>query len=159
MRVPVQFNLVYAPIALGFRSALGRAIRRFQPDVLHLHLPNNSALWALTLPAARKVPCVVHWHSDIVVSDIKLSVALAYFLYRPFEHAVLDRAQLIFATSPPTWRPAVRCSRGAASARSFRWASTCAALPARYLAQWAAMETRNPAAASVHRSAHLLQGV
>ncbi|MDA8445572.1 glycosyltransferase [Paracidovorax valerianellae] len=100
-RVPVQFNLVYAPIALGFRSALGRAIRRFQPDVLHLHLPNNSALWALTLPAARKVPCVVHWHSDIVVSDIKLSVALAYFLYRPFEHAVLDRAQLIFATSPP----------------------------------------------------------
>ncbi len=100
-RVPVQFNLVYAPIALGFRSALGRAIRRFQPDVLHLHLPNNSALWALTLPAARKVPCVVHWHSDIVMSDIKLSVALAYFLYRPFEHAVLDRAQLIFATSPP----------------------------------------------------------
>jgi len=100
-RVPVQFNLVYAPIALGFRSALGRAIRRFQPDVLHLHLPNNSALWALTLPAARKVPCVVHWHSDIVVSDIKLSVALAYFLYRPFEHAVLDRAQMVFATSPP----------------------------------------------------------
>lgn len=101
VRVPVQFNLVYAPIALGFRSALGKAIRHFQPDVLHLHLPNNSALWALTLPAARKVPCVVHWHSDIVVSDIKLSVAMAYFLYRPFEHAVLDRAQLIFATSPP----------------------------------------------------------
>lgn len=100
-RVPVQFNLVYAPIALGFRKALGRAIRHFNPDVLHLHLPNNSALWALTLPAARKVPCVVHWHSDVVVSDIKLSVALAYWLYKPFEHAVLDRAQAVFATSPP----------------------------------------------------------
>lgn len=101
VRVPVQFNLVYAPIALGFRKALARAIREFRPDILHLHLPNNSALWALTLPAARKVPYVVHWHSDVVVSDIKLSVALAYMLYKPFEHAVLDRAHLIFATSPP----------------------------------------------------------
>ncbi|WP_442867229.1 glycosyltransferase [Acidovorax sp. NCPPB 3576] len=120
VRVPVQFNLVYAPIALGFRSALGRAIRRFQPDVLHLHLPNNSALWALTLPAARKVPCVVHWHSDIVVSDIKLSVALAYFLYRPFEHAVLDRAQMIFATSPPYLE---------ASAPLQPWRSKCEVIP------------------------------
>ena len=100
-RVPVQFNLVYAPIALGFRQALGSAIDRIKPDVLHLHMPNNSALWALTLPSARKVPWVVHWHSDVVVSNIKWSVALAYMLYRPFEQALLERAQQIFATSPP----------------------------------------------------------
>lgn len=100
-RVPVQFNLVYAPMALGFRRALGQAIDRLKPDVLHLHMPNNSALWALTLPSARKVPWVVHWHSDVVMSDIKWSVALAYFLYRPFEFAVLDRAHKVFATSPP----------------------------------------------------------
>ncbi|WP_312780381.1 glycosyltransferase [Acidovorax temperans] len=100
-RVPVQFNLVYAPMALGFRRALGQAIDRIKPDVLHLHMPNNSALWALTLPSARKVPWVVHWHSDVVVSNIKWSVALAYMLYRPFEQALLERAQQIFATSPP----------------------------------------------------------
>ena len=100
-RVPVQFNLVYAPMALGFRSALGRAIDRLKPDVLHLHMPNNSALWALTLPSARKVPWLVHWHSDVVVSNIKWSVALAYLLYRPFEQALLERAQQVFATSPP----------------------------------------------------------
>lgn len=100
-RVPVQFNLVYAPIAFGFRRALGQAIRRLQPDVLHLHMPNNSALWALTLPAARKVPWVIHWHSDVVVSNIKWSVALAYMLYRPFEQALLERSQQVFATSPP----------------------------------------------------------
>ena len=64
-------------------------------------MPNNSALWALTLPSARKVPWVVHWHSDVVVSNIKWSVALAYMLYRPFEQALLERAQQIFATSPP----------------------------------------------------------
>lgn len=120
VRVPVQFNLVYAPIAIGFRKALGRAIAQFRPDVLHLHLPNNSALWALTLPAARKVPYVVHWHSDVVVSDIKLSVALAYMLYKPFEHAVLDRAQWVFATSPPYLE---------ASAALQPWRSKCAVVP------------------------------
>ncbi|WP_082492907.1 glycosyltransferase [Acidovorax sp. Leaf160] len=100
-RVPVQFNLSYAPIALNFRRALSRAIDRVQPDVLHIHMPNNSALWALTLPSARKVPWVVHWHSDVVVSNIKWSVALAYLVYRPFEQALLERSQQIFATSPP----------------------------------------------------------
>ena len=99
-RVPVQFNLVYAPMAIGFRSALGKALERIRPDVLHLHLPNNSALWVLTLPIARKVPCVIHWHSDVVVSNIKLAVALAYMLYRPFEQALLERAQQIVVTSP-----------------------------------------------------------
>ena len=59
-RVPVQCNLVYAPMALGFRQALGSARDRVKPDILHLHMPNNSALWALTLPSARNVPWVVH---------------------------------------------------------------------------------------------------
>lgn len=100
-RVPVQCSLVYAPIALGFRRALGRALSRIQPDVLHLHMPNNSVFWALTLPQARDVPWVVHWHSDVVVSRIRTAVALAYRLYRPFEQAVLRRAERIIATSPP----------------------------------------------------------
>lgn len=100
-RVPVQFTVVYAPMALGFRKALSQAIDRLRPDVLHLHMPNNSALWALTLPGARKVPWVIHWHSDVVASNIKWSVALAYMLYRPFEQALLERAQQILATSPP----------------------------------------------------------
>ena len=56
IRVPVQFNLVYAPIAIGFRSALGRAIRTFQPDVLHLHLPNNSAKYRLNLYCFQFLP-------------------------------------------------------------------------------------------------------
>ncbi|MBS0466858.1 MAG: glycosyltransferase [Proteobacteria bacterium] len=119
-RVPVQFNLVYAPIALSFRRALRSAIDRLKPDVLHLHMPNNSALWALTLPGARKVPWVVHWHSDVVVSNIKWSVALAYMLYRPFEQALLERAQQVFATSPPYLQ---------ASSALRRWRSKCEVVP------------------------------
>jgi len=119
-RVPVQFNLVYAPMALGFRQALGSAIDRIKPDVLHLHMPNNSALWALTLPGARKVPWVVHWHSDVVVSNIKWSVALAYMLYRPFEQALLERAQQVFVTSPPYLQ---------ASNALKRWRDKCDVVP------------------------------
>lgn len=119
-RVPVQFNMVYAPMALGFRRALGHAIDRLKPDVLHLHMPNNSALWALTLPSARKVPWVVHWHSDVVVSSIKWAVALAYMVYRPFEQALLERAQQIFATSPPYLQ---------ASAALRPWHSKCEVVP------------------------------
>lgn len=101
VRVPVQCHLVYAPIAVGFRRALRQSIERLQPDVLHLHMPNNSALWVLTLAGAREIPWVVHWHADVVDSRIRWAVALAYRLYRPFEQALLQRASRIIATSPP----------------------------------------------------------
>ena len=100
-RVPVQLNLIYTPIALGFRAALKQAIRHVQPQVLHLHLPNVSAFWALTLISAYKIPWVVHWHSDVVVSDLRLSLRLAYTVYRPFEQALLERCERIIATSLP----------------------------------------------------------
>jgi glycosyltransferase involved in cell wall biosynthesis len=100
-RVPVQINLIYTPIALGFRAALKQAIRDVRPQVLHLHMPNVSAFWALTLISAHKIPWVVHWHSDVVVSELRLALRLAYTLYRPFEQALLERAERIIATSVP----------------------------------------------------------
>lgn len=119
-RVPVAFSLVYAPFAPGFRRALARLIRDFEPDVLHLHLPNNSALWVLTLSAARALPWVVHWHSDVVVSDARHTLKAAYCLYRPFEQAVLRRARDIIATSPDYL---------AASLPLRRWRSKCHVVP------------------------------
>lgn len=120
VRVPVAGTLIYAPIALGFRGALAQAIRRFRPDVLHLHLPNNSALWALSLRSARALPWVVHWHSDVVVSRIRGAVALAYRAYRPFEQAMLDRAETIIATSPDYLE---------ASEPLRQWRDKCEAIP------------------------------
>lgn len=101
VRVPVQGTIIYAPIALGFRRALQRAIQTIRPDMLHLHMPNNSVFWALTLTQARAIPWVVHWHADVVASSIQLAVKLAYRLYRPFEQAVLEQAERVIATSPP----------------------------------------------------------
>lgn len=100
VRVPVQIQLVYAPIALGFRPALRQLLDEFRPDILHLHLPNNASFWCLTLPRALRTPWVVHWHSDVLVTPRRSALRLAYVAYRPFERAVLSRAARIIATSP-----------------------------------------------------------
>lgn len=100
-QVPVWARWVFAPISPGFPWALWRALHRRQPDVLHLHLPNPSAFWVLFLPPARKIPWVVHWHSDVVPSPLNRALRLAYPVYRPFERAVLRQAASIIVTSPP----------------------------------------------------------
>jgi hypothetical protein len=133
-RVPVQLNLIYTPIALGFRAALKRAIHQLQPQVLHLHMPNVSAFWALTLINTYKIPWVVHWHSDVVVSDQRLALRVAYTLYRPFEQALLERAERIVATSLPYLY---------ASEPLQRWVHKCVVVPL-------AVQTEVPAVAIRH---------
>lgn len=100
-RAPTLGRLLYAPLSPTFPWRLKQTIRAFQPQVLHLHLPNPSAFSALLLPAARRLPWVVHWHADVGGSRIDRRLALAYGLYRPFEQAVLARSRAIIATSPP----------------------------------------------------------
>ena len=100
-RAPCYGRLLYAPISPAFPFWLNRVIREFQPDLLHLHLPNTSAFWALMVPSARRLPWVVHWHADVVASAIDRRLALAYRLYRPFEQRLLAGSQAIIATSPP----------------------------------------------------------
>jgi glycosyltransferase involved in cell wall biosynthesis len=90
---------LYAPVSPTFPWLLQRAIRRFRPDLLHLHLPNTSAFWALTLGSARRLPWVVHWHADIPLDTARRGVRWAYRLYRPWEQAMLRRASAVIATS------------------------------------------------------------
>ena len=100
-RAPCHGRLLYAPISPTFPFWLYRAIRAFQPDLLHLHLPNTSAFWALAIPAARRLPWVVHWHADVVASLLDRRLALAYRLYRPLEQRLLAASRAVIATSPP----------------------------------------------------------
>ena len=99
VRAPVRLRLAFAPISPSMPFALARAIRRFRPDVLHLHMPNLAPFWALLLPRARSIPWVVHWHSDVELS--KPSLRAAYPHYHLFERAVLERAEAVIATSRP----------------------------------------------------------
>jgi len=100
-RAPTHGRLLYAPVAPSFPRWLARAIRDHDPELLHLHLPNTSAFAALLLPEARRLPWVVHWHADVVSSQLDRRLALAYRLYRPFEQRLLSQSAAIIATSPP----------------------------------------------------------
>jgi glycosyltransferase involved in cell wall biosynthesis len=94
-------QLLYAPLSPGFPLLLNRSIAEHRPDLLHLHLPNVSAFWALLSPAARRVPWIVHWHADVPLDIRRAGVRATYRLYRPFEQALLKRAHAVIATSAP----------------------------------------------------------
>lgn len=92
-------TMAYTPVSPGFGWRLHTAIRRLKPDLLHLHLPNVSAFWALALPAARKLPWVAHWHSDVLTADAPGKIRAAYVGYQYFEAALLRRCEKVIATS------------------------------------------------------------
>ncbi|MCF7977522.1 MAG: glycosyltransferase [Chromatiaceae bacterium] len=119
-RAPCLGRVLYVPVAPSFPLWLSGAIRRFRPDLLHLHLPNSSALMALALPSARRLPWVVHWHADLVASELDRRLALAYRLYRPLEQQLLRRSRVIIATSPPYLE---------ASAALAPWRARCRVVP------------------------------
>ena len=99
MRCPVWIRLFFAPLAPQFPMWLARALRRFDPHVIHIHMPNVSPYWLLLLPSARRRTWVVHWHSDVEPSRFKLSLRLLYPHYRIFERALLEGADAILVTS------------------------------------------------------------
>ncbi|HST28679.1 MAG TPA: glycosyltransferase [Rudaea sp.] len=92
-------QFVYAPVSPAFPRLLARAIREFKPDVLHIHVPNTSAFWALLSPAARRIPWIVHWHADIPLDSRRRALRFAYRLYKPWEQALLRHARVVIATS------------------------------------------------------------
>lgn len=92
---------LYTPLSPAFPFELARALRDFQPDLLHLHFPNPSCFAALISPAARRLPWIVHWHADVPPDSPDWRLRSAYRAYRPFEQATLARAKAIIATSQP----------------------------------------------------------
>jgi len=93
MRCPVWLRLFFAPISPTFPLWLSRAVARLRPEVLHLHMPNVSAFWALLMRSTRDLPWVIHWHSDVELS--RRTLRFAYPHYQLFE-----RAECIVVTSP-----------------------------------------------------------
>ncbi|WP_051328498.1 glycosyltransferase [Desulfatirhabdium butyrativorans] len=96
---PAYGTLLYAPVSPRFPQCLQQAIVRFRPDLLHIHVPNTSAFWALLLPAARRLPWIVHWHADVVASEVDRRMAQAYHLYKLIESCLLARSWRIVTTS------------------------------------------------------------
>ena len=100
-RAPCYGKILYAPVSPLFPFVLIKAIKEFKPDIIHLHMPNTSCFWILFLPAIKKIPLIIHWHSDVVQSAIDTGLKYAYPFYKPFEQALLKRSFAVIATSRP----------------------------------------------------------
>lgn len=64
------------------------AVRQWRPNLIHAHAPNPLADLAI-LTAARDIPVVISWHSDVIRQK------LATRLYAPLQRAVLRRASVV----------------------------------------------------------------
>jgi glycosyltransferase involved in cell wall biosynthesis len=97
-RVPSYGNFSYAPISPTFPIYLLRLITKFSPHILHMHLPNISAFWAILFPHVRKIPWILQWQSDVIFSEINFRLGA---VYGPFEQHVLRKARQIIVATPP----------------------------------------------------------
>ena len=101
VRAATWCRLLFTPISPTFPWLLRRLIKLEQPEILHLHLPNPSAFWALALPSARRLPWVIHWQSDVLTDKSHWLLRLAYRFYSPLESALLKKAAKVVVSSPP----------------------------------------------------------
>ncbi|MGD9577562.1 MAG: glycosyltransferase [Syntrophorhabdus sp.] len=120
IRVRSSGQLLYLPVSPSFPRLLRYAIRRFRPDILHLHFPNPSACWSLLIPEARSLPWIIQWQSDVVPSTIDRRLKAAYQIYRPLEQAVLRRTQRVIVASEPYLEYSEPLKR---------WTSKCRVIP------------------------------
>lgn len=93
-RIGRSFAISSAPVAFGMAAALrAEATGADAADVLHLHAPYpwGELEW---LRARPDVPTVLTYHSDIVRQKLMLKG------YAPFLRRVLDRVDLVIASSP-----------------------------------------------------------
>lgn len=80
-------------IAPTYRKMFKKAIHEFNPDILHIHWANPFMAAMIVSVIPKSVKVVLHWHMDIV------NQKRIYPFVRPFETALLKRADMILATS------------------------------------------------------------
>lgn len=97
--VPCHGQWVFVPISPRWAVQFSRLMDDFRPDVLHIHVPNVSAFWLLASRRARTIPWVLHWHADIPADSTHIGLRLGYPLYRGFERRLIERADVVVATS------------------------------------------------------------
>ena len=93
-RVPVNFSFMSQDVAFSYRTILRQLVQQERPDVVHVHCPNPFVYPLVCSCISWETKLVLHWHSDI------LAKGLIYHLVKPFETAILKRADIIISTSP-----------------------------------------------------------
>ena len=93
-RVPVNFSFMSQDVAFSYRKILRYLVQQERPDAVHVHCPNPFVYPLVCSCVSKETKVVLHWHSDI------LAKGLMYYLIKPFETAILRRADIIISTSP-----------------------------------------------------------
>jgi rhamnosyl/mannosyltransferase len=99
-RLPIVGNLIFVPIAVTAFFHLFKLIKKSEPDIIHLHLPNALCFLLLLSPYCRRIPWVVHWHSDVIGEKPDWRLNVLYPVYSLFERLLLSKSIAIVTTSP-----------------------------------------------------------
>lgn len=82
------------PLSFGFYALMKLTLKEYQPDIVHIHVPNPLVSLCACLLLPKRTKLVIHWHSDIIVQPV------LYFFFRMIEQWSLRRADKIIITSP-----------------------------------------------------------
>lgn len=93
-RVGAWITVARQALSLSYFTTLRKAIKEFQPDVIHFHWANPFPAAVLLCLIPRNVKLIIHWHMDIIKQ------AKIYPLIKPVETKLLKRANRIVVTSP-----------------------------------------------------------
>ncbi len=90
-------NLVYAPLSPAFLYSFSK-LKKDAFNILHIHMPNSSAILAvMMLRPVTKI--LLHWHADVVASNIDKPLAILSKFYHPLENFLIRKADRIIVTS------------------------------------------------------------
>ena len=93
-RVASRINIARQALSLSYFTMLKKALREFKPDIIHFHWANPFPAAVLLCMIPKEVKLVVHWHMDIIKQST------LYHFIKPFETALLKRADKVVVTSP-----------------------------------------------------------
>lgn len=93
-RVATWVNVARQALSLSYFPMLRKAIKEFKPDVIQFHWANPFPAAVLLAVIPKNVKLVIHWHMDIIKQK------RIYPFIKPFEKALLKRADRVMVTSP-----------------------------------------------------------
>lgn len=97
IRASTICNFVYIPLSPSFLYNFLK-LKRETFHILHIHMPNASAIFAVMM--ARPLgKIVLHWHADVVSSDIDKTLGMFSRFYNPLQDFLIRKADRIIVTS------------------------------------------------------------
>lgn len=113
--VRLEQDLSFDPSFLRHAQAIGRALRDFRPDVIHITGPSELGLFGAAFASRRRIPLVASWHTNVheyagrrLLANTRRLGRLAPALARRAETGSLAaalglyrRARVLYAPNPP----------------------------------------------------------